>query len=86
MAPGEKQNRTLRRTLTTMELTASEGETLHDVHIDGPEHVVGDDGDVARIEANLRLSPSQRLARATRAANFVLTARRAMTAARNGQP
>lgn len=41
-----------------------------------------DDGQRARIEANLLLTPAQRLDRATRAANFVLRGRRSMTAAR----
>lgn len=68
-----------------MEPVASESETLRDFNIGAPGQVIGDEGDVARLEANLRLSPSQRLARATKAANFVLNSRRAMTAARNGQ-
>lgn len=47
-----------------------------------PEAATLDDGQRARIEANLLLTPAQRLDRATRAANFVLRGRQSMSAAR----
>ena len=54
----------------------NDGEKLRAVRVGEPEEdLVG--VDIARLEANLRLSPSQRLARATKAANFVLATRRA---------
>lgn len=70
------------RTLVGMGPNSNDGEQLSDVRRDEPKQVAAGE-DVARLEANLRLSPAQRLARATKAANFVLKTRRAMTAARN---
>lgn len=51
----------------------------------GDEAPIVTDDEVARLEANVRITPAQRLAQATTAANFVLRARRAMAAAQDEQ-